>query len=200
MKQSTSKIIRASPSINHVFGLKIKAIKRGKGILKSLTNEQNGRIFNYKLLFQKTRNEQNSLRKIFPVTMRSKRGYGYIDVVVFLLVSMMIIVLALNIFSFLTIKQDMDYFAKEMIDSATVNGCTTGETITRYNELADETGIHPSYSWTANYYNSAYQRVQLGDTIKITLTYSTNVQGFGVFQIPITLTATHSGLSQNYWK
>jgi hypothetical protein len=151
-------------------------------------------------LYQKTQNEQNSLRKIFPVTIKSKRGDGYIDVVVSVLVSMMIIVLALNVFSFLTLKQDMDYFAKEMIDSATVNGCTTGETITRYDELAAETGLHPSYSWTANYYNASSKTVQLGDTIKVTLTYSTYVQGFGIIKIPITLTAVHSGLSQKYWK
>ena len=50
------------------------------------------------------------------------------------------------------------------------------------------------------YFNSSDKTVQLGNTITVTLTYSTYVKGFGVFKIPITLTAKHSGLSQKYWK
>lgn len=132
-------------------------------------------------------------------TLRNKRGEGYIDVVISVLVSMMVIVLALNVFSFLTMKQDMDYFAKEMLEAATTNGSTVGNTTTRYYELADETGLYPIYSWTANYYDY-YGNVQLGNTIKITLTYHSYVKGFGVFKIPITLTVNQSGLSQKYWK
>lgn len=132
--------------------------------------------------------------------LKNKNGGGYVEAVVSVLVAMMMIVLALNVFSFLTLKQDLDYFAKEMLETATVHGRTTGETTSRYYELAAETGLYPSYYWTANYYNYSYQYVQLGDSIKITLYYYTYVQGFGIFKIPITLTAEHSGLSQVYWK
>ena len=131
---------------------------------------------------------------------RSKRGDGYIDVVVSVLVSMMLIVLSLNVFSFLTIKQDMDYFTKEMIYSASAYGKTTGEVNTRYNELVAETGLNPTITWQTTYFNASAKTVQLGNTITVTLTYSTYVKGFGVFKIPITLTAKHSGLSQKYWK
>ena len=131
--------------------------------------------------------------------LKNKRGEGYIGVVISVLVSMMIIVLALNVFSFLTLKQDMDYFAKEMLEAATTNGSTVGNTTNRYYELAEETGLYPIYSWTANYYDF-YGHVQLGNTIKITLTYHSYVKGFGVFKIPITLTVNQSGLSQKYWK
>lgn len=131
---------------------------------------------------------------------KCKRGEGYIDVVVSVLVSMMLIVLTLNIFSFLTVKQDMDYFAKEMIYSATSYGKTIGEVNNRSEELVSETGINPTITWQATYFNSSDKTVQLGNTITVTLTYSTFVKGFGVFKIPITLTAKHSGLSQKYWK
>lgn len=136
------------------------------------------------------------MRKI----LKRKNGEGYIDTVIGVMVSMMVIVLALNVFSFLTLKQDLDYFAREMVEAASANGSTTGETNARYYELADETGLYPYYSWTASYYNAVYQRVQLGDSIKITLTYSTYVRGLGIFKIPITLTSTHSSISEKYWK
>ena len=132
--------------------------------------------------------------------MKNKRGDGYIDVVISVLVIMMMIVLALNVFSFLTLKQDMDYFAKEMINCAAANGTTTGRVNTRYNELVTETGISPTVTWNTTYFNSSQQTVQLGDTIQVTLTVSSRVQGLGVFSIPVTLTAKHSGISQKYHK
>jgi len=137
--------------------------------------------------------------KIKSVT-KSKRGAAYIDVIVSVLVSMMMLVLALNVFSFLTVKQDMDFFAKEMIFSATAYGKTTGEVNTRNNELVVETGLDPTVTWKATYFNASDRTVQYGNTITVTLTYNTYVKGFGVFKIPITLTAKHSGLSQKYFK
>lgn len=131
---------------------------------------------------------------------KSKKGEAYIDVVVSVLVSMMVIILALNVFEFLTIKQDMDYYAKEMITAATVTGKTTGEVTERFEELTEDTGLNPDIMWTADYYNESLKTVQLGDTIKVTITYNTYVKGFGAIKIPITLTAVHSGLSQKYWK
>ena len=131
---------------------------------------------------------------------KNRRGDGYIDVVVAVLVIMIMIVLTLNVFSFLTLKQDMDYFAKEMINCAAANGTTTGRVNARYNELVAETGIRPVVTWNAAYFNAAQQSVQLGDTIQVTLTLRSAVRGLGAINIPVTLTARHSGLSQKYWK
>ena len=125
----------------------------------------------------------------------------FIDVAVMILCSMMIIVLALNTFSFFAIKQDLDHYAKEMIRTATVEGRTTGTPITnRQTQLRNETGLNPTVVWTATYFNNTQRTVQLGDTITVTLTYQTRFQGFGIFSVPVTLTARHSGLSQRYYK
>ena len=133
--------------------------------------------------------------------LQCRRGEGYIDVVVGVLVSMMMIVLALNVFTFLTLKQDMDHYAKEMIKTATVTGRTTGTEINnRKNELTAETGISPTIAWSASYFNASQQVVQLSDTITVTLTMNTTVRGMGVISVPVTLTAKHSGISQKYWK
>ena len=130
----------------------------------------------------------------------NKRGDGYIDVVISILVAMMMIALILNIFSFMTLKQDMDYFAKEMINCASANGTTSGKVSARYYELMTETGIAPSVTWSTTYFNASQQTVQLGDTIQLTLTLQSSVRGFGRINIPVTLTAKHSGISQKYWK
>lgn len=133
--------------------------------------------------------------------LKNNRAEGYIDTVVCVIAAMMVIVLALNAFSFLTLKQDMDYFAKEILDTATMYGRTSPEVTDRYTELVNELGFRPMMSFTGtDFYNFLGGKVQLGDTIKLTLTYSTYVKGFGALKIPVTLKAVHSGLSQKYWK
>lgn len=133
--------------------------------------------------------------------LRNKKAEGYIDTVVCVMAAMMVIVLALNVFSFLTLKQDMEYFAKEIIDTATIYGRTGTEVTKRYQELVTELGFRPMMSFTGSeFYNFSAGTVQLGDTIQLTVTYQTYVKGLGVFKIPVTLYATHSGLSQKYWK
>ena len=133
--------------------------------------------------------------------LKSRRGDGYIDVVVGVLVSMMLIVLSLNVFSFFTLHQDLDYFAKEMVEAACADGQTGGEANRRAEELSEELGISPSYSWNAEYMTpTSARRVQLGDSMTIQVRYTAYVQGLGVFRIPVTMTVTHSGVSERYWK
>jgi protein involved in sex pheromone biosynthesis len=132
---------------------------------------------------------------------KSRRGESYIDVSIMVLCAMMLIVLALNTFSFFVVKQDLDFYAKEMIQAAAVSGKTTGPEIdNRRRELTAQTGLNPTVTFTATYFNSTQRTVQFGNTITVTLTYKTEFKGFGIFSIPITLTAKHSGLSQRYWK
>lgn len=131
----------------------------------------------------------------------SNRAEGYIDTVVMIVAAMMVIVLALNVFSFLMLKQEMDYFAKEIIDTATIYGRTSTEVTKRYQELCAELEFRPTMNFTGTeYYNASSRTVQLGDTIKVTIRMQSYVQGLGVFRIPVTLYASYSGLSQKYWK
>jgi len=132
---------------------------------------------------------------------RCKRGEMFIDVAVMVLCAMMLIVLALNTFSFFVVKQNLDHYAKEMIKASTVAGRTTGTEIeNRQSQLNDETGLNPTVTFNAEYFNASQQTVQFGETITVTLTYQTQFHGFGIFSIPVTVTARHSGLSQRYWK
>ena len=130
---------------------------------------------------------------------KSKRGDGYIDVVVAVLVTTILLIFALNIFNLFTMKQEMDYFAKEMVEVACAEGNTSNnEVYSRMGEIDNELGYLIDFSWETDYYKN--NCVQLGDTIKITAWYRTYVKGFGIFKIPVTLTVTHSGVSEHYWK
>jgi hypothetical protein len=132
---------------------------------------------------------------------RNRRGENYIDTVVGVVAAMMVIVVALNIFSFLTLKQDLDYYAKEMVEVCCSYGKTCDEVQDRDEELAAELGLDPDLSFNGTeYFNTSKRTVQYGEVIVVELKYRTYVRGLGVFKIPVTLTAKHSGLSRRYWK
>ena len=137
-----------------------------------------------------------------PALLRSKSGAGYVDVIVGVLAATLLLVFILNTFALITAKMNLDHYTKELVKVSTVEGRTSGTVITnRQTQLRNETGITPNtVVWSATYFNATQRTVQFGDKIELTVTYRTNFLGFGAFSIPVTLTATHSGLSQRYWK
>lgn len=130
----------------------------------------------------------------------NKRGEGYIDLAVAVLVIVFVLVITLSIWSAITLKQDMRYMCQELIDTATTSGRIGSEVNARYTELCAELGITPSISWSASYYNTTKKQVQLGDVITCTLRHEITLQGFGTFSLPFSVTVTQSGLSRVYWK
>ena len=131
----------------------------------------------------------------------NNKGESYIDVVVGVIAGMMVIVIALNIFSFLSIRQDLEYYCKEMVEVCCAYGKTCDEVQDRDEAIVEELGFAPNLSFEGTeYFNAKKRTVQYGETIVITVSYQTYVRGLGVFKIPVTLTVTQSGLSRRYWK
>ncbi len=132
--------------------------------------------------------------------MCSRRGEGYIDTAVSVVVFVMILVVAINIFSFITLKQEMDQIAEELIETATYSGSFEGDFWSRDSELLNQYYYYGIYTSAEKYYNSTYRRVQLGDTMTVTIDVQTYLKGLGIFKIPVTVSVTRSGISEKYWK
>lgn len=131
----------------------------------------------------------------------NKRGEVYIEAAVGVIAAMMVIVIAINIFSFLTLRQDLDYYAKEMVEVCCVYGKTCDEVQDRDEALVEELGFSPNLTFEGTeYFNKSKRTVQYGETIVITVSYDTYVKGLGILKIPITVTVTETGLSRRYWK
>ncbi len=135
------------------------------------------------------------MKKIF-----NKSGEGYIDTCVGVVAFVMVLVVAINVFSFITLKQDMDEIADELIETASFTGCFGEEFTQRHTELRQEYFNYGLSVSAEKYYNATYRRVQLGDTMQVAITVRTYVKGLGVFQIPVTLRVTKSQVSEKYWK
>lgn len=135
------------------------------------------------------------LKKIFS----SKKGETYIEVAIGVVCLVMFMVLALNIFSAVTLRTDMDRIAEDLLDVAT----HTGEFGTAFDKKVEE--LKSRYFdfevgiYSDNYFNTSAKRVQLGDLMVVTITVNYDVAGMGI-SIPLELTVQRSGESENYWK
>ena len=131
---------------------------------------------------------------------RNKKAEGYIDICVGVVVFAIVLVIAINIFSFITLKVEMDQIAEELIEAATYSGSFD----TRFDQCCadmqdDYFGFNVNYG-ADSYFSSTYERVQLGERMWVTVSVRTYVRGLGVFKIPVTVSVTRSGLSEKYWK
>lgn len=136
------------------------------------------------------------MRRIF----RSKKGEGYIDVVIGILALMAVLVVTLNIFEFMTLKEDLDEISGQLIETATFNGCFDTAFDERAEDLQNRFFQFDVETGAQEYFNTSYKRVQLGDKMEVTVSVETYVRGLGVFKIPITVTSYRSGISEKYWK
>ena len=128
-----------------------------------------------------------------------RKGEGYIDICIGIIALLSVLVLTLNIYSFLVLKQDLDEISEQLIEVATYTGCFGDDFNERTDELKNdlfEFEVTPSAD---SYYNVPLKRVQLGKTMKVTVTVHTHLVGIGIVNIPITATSTRSGISEHYW-
>lgn len=131
---------------------------------------------------------------------RSQKGEGYIDVVIGILALMSVLVVTLNIFEFMTLKEDLDEISGQLIETATFNGCFDAAFDERAEELQNRFFQFDVETDAQEYFNTSYKRVQLGDKMEVAVSVETYVRGLGVFKIPITVTSHRSGISEKYWK
>ena len=133
-------------------------------------------------------------------TLKNKKAEGYIDVAVAVLVIAFVLILIISIWSMITLKQDMTYMARELVEAATVSGRIGPEVEARFAELCAESSFTPTVSFSATYFDPITGKVQLGEVISVTLTTEMILPGFGGFELPFDVSVTQSGLSRVYWK
>ena len=128
-------------------------------------------------------------------TLKSKRGEGYIDVVILVLCAMLVIALAVRVLPVFIAKQQLNTFASELCREAEIAGRVGVETDRREQLLREKLGISPAITWSRS------GRVKLNEEITVTLTLRVNIGLFGGFgSFPITLRAEAGGKSEVFWK
>lgn len=130
----------------------------------------------------------------------SKRGEMYIEAVVTTLVLTALLIACLSTFRVATVKTQADAVADQLLETATFYGCF-GEEFDAMLDSLRETfpGLTFEVSYDGDWYNATLERVQLGDTMTVTVTYYVSFGGFGSY-LTMALDTTRTGSSENYWK
>ncbi len=126
--------------------------------------------------------------------LQSKRGEGYVDVIVVVLVIMLFVALAVKVFPVFVAKNQLDTFAAELVREAEIAGRVGSETTAKANQLKTQTGINPTISWSRS------GNIQLNQEVTLTLTLKHDIGFFSFGSFPVTLTAKATGKSEVYWK
>ena len=133
--------------------------------------------------------------------LRDRRGEGYVETAVGVFVALLLVVFSLNVFRLYTLQSDLDLYAKQVLETACAYGTTGEAAIEREDELETALGISPDVSFAGTvYWVEGNPAVQYGETICVTAELRTDLLGFGVLSVPVTLRAKASGLSRRYWK
>jgi len=126
--------------------------------------------------------------------LQSRRGEGYVDTIVVVLVIMLFIALAVKVFPVFIAKNQLDTFAAELVREAEIAGRVGSETTAKANQLKTQIGIAPDISW------SSTGNIQLNSEVTLTLALHHDIGFFNFGSFPVTLTSKATGKSEIYWK
>lgn len=127
--------------------------------------------------------------------LKNRRGEGYIDICLLVLVAMLVLALCLRVLPVFVAKQQLDTFATELCREAEISGRVGSETNRRAAVLREKTGIDPDITWSDS------GELQLNQEVTVIVTLRMNIGLFDSFgSFPVTLRAQASGKSEVYWK
>lgn len=128
----------------------------------------------------------------------SKKGEGYIDVAVTIMVFAFALVFVVNIVSLVALNQNMKTAVDQIAEYASMHGTTNIDAYV--DEQREKIGVPFSCHFDGSESFDGSGKVQLGDRIQCTLTYELSFMGFGAAIHLITITSSATGISEVYWK
>lgn len=129
----------------------------------------------------------------------SKKGEGYIDTIVLVLVVTLFLAFILNTLPIFIAKFQLNYFANEIVRVAERTGRTGVEVTEKIDDLKENTGLDPTITWTTNYISST-NHIQINEDITAIISIDKDLGFFTFGSFPITLKSKAIGNSEVYWK
>lgn len=133
----------------------------------------------------------------------SKKGEGYFEIAIAVVVFVLVAVVMINIYSFFVLKSKMDAAANQLIDYATYTGSFGDgfeEAIVQLKESnPDFANFTISYS-AEKWHDSALKTVQYGDKMTVVVSCVKVLDGGGIVKFDIPCSVIRSGLSRANFK
>ena len=141
------------------------------------------------------------LRKKLKRLLLSERGdSSYISSFIYILVVVILVAFIINVFHIISVKQEMDHIADQIVKQIQLNGGTSGDTDALFSfltsQMSEVDGISYQVSGPSN-----TGRIQIGTPFYVTVTGRCYLGGFWKFNlVPINVRSQGAGISEHYWK
>ncbi len=140
--------------------------------------------------------------------LKSERGEAtYLSAAVYVLIAVIVLALALNVFSIVAAKQEMDHAADQMVKQIQLAGGINSDTEALFQRLcADIPGVaNMDYTVETTYKTprpaGMSHAIQIGTPFYVTITGDTLLGGmWNLRSMGIRLSAKGAGVSERYWK
>ena len=141
------------------------------------------------------------MRKKLKRLLLSERGdSSYISSFIYILVVVILVAFIINVFHIISVKQEMDHIADQIVKQIQLNGGTSGDTDALFtfltNQMSEVEGLSYQVSGPSN-----TGRIQIGTPFYVTVTGRCYLGGFWKFNlVPINIRSQGAGVSERYWK
>ena len=132
---------------------------------------------------------------------------SYISAAIAVLVGVMILTFALNVFGVISAKLQLDQATEQMVKQIQLSGGVNTDTADLFTHLsANLTGAqNAQYTLEADYHRPTpmgmTEAIQLGTPFYLTVTADATLGGFGrILPVSLTLRSTGAGVSEVFWK
>lgn len=140
--------------------------------------------------------------------LKSEQGEAnYISTVVYIFAAVVILAFILNLFSIISVKQQLDHCADQMVKQIQLSGGVNSDTEKLFAYLSGEIkgAKNITYDIDSSYYyptpSGMDKAIQLGSPFYITVTGRASLGGFWNFDLAkIAVVARGAGVSERYWK
>ena len=131
----------------------------------------------------------------------SERGdSSYISSFIYILVVVIMIAFVINVFHIISVKQEMDHMADQIVKQIQLNGGTSADTESLFNFLADQMQDVEDLAYTITCSGSS-EFIQLGTPFYVSVTGRCYLGGFwNLSLVPINIRSQGAGVSEHYWK
>lgn len=141
------------------------------------------------------------MKKKLKDIVRSERGdTSYITSYVYILATVILIMFVINVFHIISVKQEMDHMADQLVKQIQLSGGTNSDTDNLFaflsGQMSDVRNL--DYQVTST---SRVNRIQIGTPFYVTVTGTCSLGGIWTFNlVTINMKAQGAGVSEHYWK
>ena len=147
------------------------------------------------------------LKRIVQCLRSDKAEADYISATIFMFVGVIFVTFALNVFSIISAKLQLDQAADQLTKQIQLAGGINGETDALYAYIANDIqGVRNiQYTIDADYLqptpSGMRQGIQLGTPFYVQLTADATLGGFGdILPVQFGISSRSAGVSERYWK